>query len=80
MLAPVEGVELLIALEAVNRIIVLDPLLLGAEGGLDYFLHLLVHQSTNIATLGWMEYIRFPYGSAQVQPLLHPRPTRTHHR
>ena len=43
VLAPVEGVELLVALEAVGDVLVPDPLVAGTEGGLDYLLYLLVH-------------------------------------
>jgi hypothetical protein len=38
-----EGVELLVAFEAVLGIVVPDPLLLGAEGSLDDLLHFFFH-------------------------------------
>lgn len=44
VLSSIEGVELFITLETVDGILVTHPLLLGAEGGLYYLLHLLVHQ------------------------------------
>lgn len=47
MLTSIEGMELLITLEAIDSIIIFDPFLFRAKGCLDYFLHLLVHQSTN---------------------------------
>lgn len=43
MLAPVEGVKLLVAFEAVLDAAVGNPLLLGAERCLDDLLHLFVH-------------------------------------
>lgn len=42
--------KLFIAFEAVDCLLVLDPLLLGTKGSLYYLLHLLVHSTNNIST------------------------------
>jgi hypothetical protein len=41
--ASIKDVKLLVAFEAGDRIVVLDPLLLGAEGGLYYLTYFVVH-------------------------------------
>jgi hypothetical protein len=59
MFPPVERMKLLIAFEASNDLLILDPFLLGTEGSLDYFLHLFVHQQIISFRDKINEYIAF---------------------